>query len=202
MKKIAFFLILLLLLVGCSERELVFDRKYPNTSKIDSIRAQNTSNQALNDSEFSKLINSRKLPEQIDIGVESVDEGYGAWPLDYCWGATYEECAHIKPRDIFNTEQLGIQLPYVTFKANSKVTLTYFNLATYNKELPIPDDIEVYIFNKDLTLTPYPYRKENDYTYEFQTPSETIGSNMFMFKAIYKTNIGGVTYYPIHITNK
>ena len=202
MRKISFFLIPILLLVGCSERELVFDRKYPNTSKIDSIRAQNASNQASNDTEFANLISSRNRPEQLDIGVESLDVGYNTSPLVYCWSSTYEECEHLKPSDIFNTKQLGIHIPYITIKANSKVTLTYFNLATYNKQLPTPDDIEVYIFNKDLTLTPYPYRKENDYTYEFQTPSETIGSNMFMFKAIYKSQIGGVTYYPISITNR
>lgn len=200
MKKITF-LILCIFLVGCSERELKFDRVYPDTSNIDAIRAENQANQPNSDSAFFYLIDSNIKPERVDVGANTnIEAGYAAWPSVFCWAATYEECEHLKPNDSFNDDRYPIR--YFTIEANSKISITYYNLSTVNNKLPTPDDIEIYIFNRDLTLTPYPYKKINDYTWEFTLPSDSKTTTMFMFKAIYKTKIGGVTYYPIPITGK
>ena len=196
-----YLLLLLVILVGCSERELKFERTYPDTSRLDTIRAANKDvQQTTVDSEFAFLINSNTKPEQIDITVEGVDAGYASWPTNLCWSANYEECEDLKPIDVFSNTNFDV--PYKSFKTKSKIMLTYYNMATVYNQLPTPDEIEVYTIDRDLTLTPYPYRKINEYTYEFTTPSDTTTTHMFMFKAIYKTKVGGVTYYPIAITGK
>lgn len=193
------FLILLILLVGCSKHELEFERTYPDTSRIDALKAEKQAERQNNDSAFSYLIDSNIKPERVDVDA-NIDVGYAAWPSVFCWAATYEECEHLKPIDSFNDDRFPIR--YYTIEANSKITITYYHLSTVNNKLPTPDDIEIYIFNRDLTLTPYPYKKINDYTWEFTLSSESKTTTMFMFKAIYKTKIGGVTYYPIPITGK
>lgn len=199
------FLILLILLVGCSERELVFDRTYPDSSRYDVIKAKKQAQQAEQAEQAERqksasfLIASSFMPMGVNVFAEN-NRGYIAYPSNFCWKATYEECADLKFVDAFNDHVLRTNEVsyYLTFIANSKVTLSYINITSVNETMPMPDDIEIYIFNKDKTLTPYPSKKIDAYQYEIILPSEKTTYD-FVFKTIYKKQIGGVTYYPVII---
>ena len=193
---------LLFLLVGCSERELEFDRAYPDSSKYNMLKTKKEARQAAQAEEiarensgFTFLADSSFKPVVILI-----NQGHVIKPSNYCWKATYEECANLKYVEVFNDRILRIyNLNYFTFKANSKLTLSYNNISSIIKNMPIPDNLEIYTFNEDSTLTPYPSKKINENQYEITLPSEITTYN-FVFKTIYKTNIGGVSYYSLQIT--
>lgn len=182
MKKRYFLLILLIFLVGCKEQEADPVLEEPG-----------------NKGTFENLIGSNTAPVEMNISTEFGDMGYYALPKNFCWKATFEECAHVKAVDVFNNS--FEEVSHALLDINSKITLSFMDSATISKELPTPDDLEIYIFNDDSTLTPLPSKKLDEYQYEFNVPSNPATHNI-MFKAIYKTEIGGVTYYPFSITGK
>lgn len=81
------------------------------------------------------------------------------------------------------------------FKSNDK---NYFgSWPSHYFKTPLADDVELYILEKDGSLTPYPLSKLDKYNYAFYLPKE-INSYTFMIKAIFETYIGGIAYYPVN----
>ena len=211
MKKFYSFILISLcvIIAGCSERTLEFDRKYPNTSKIDELRIKKTEEllKGKVGTEFSHLLGSNVAPDSIKatylitMGENAeikVPDGFNTNPLQYCWKKTVEECNHLTPINIhINTSPLessGYRMSKAVLKPGERVSLNMFNIID---KTPLADNIELYILERDGSLTPHPISKLDKYNYAFDLPEDE-KSYIFMIKAIFETHIGGIAYYPVN----
>jgi len=197
---------LCVILAGCSERTLKFDREYPDTTNLDELRIKKGEEilKGKVGTEFSHLLGSNILPDLIEISYIitkndlKIRYKQNTRPLQYCWRKTVEECAHLTPINIhINSHNLELslnQMTKITLDRGHRITLNMFNA---NDETPLADDVELYILEKDGSLTPYPLSKLDKYNYAFYLPKE-INSYTFMIKAIFETYIGGIAYYPVN----
>ena len=210
MKK--FYLLMLIslsvILSGCSERSLTFDRKYPDTSKIEELRIKKSEEliKGKVGTEFSHLLGSNVAPDtikttyKITLNEEQVTYQYYTNPLQYCWRKTVEECNHLTPFNInIDTRPLEstmFVMTKVVLNGGHRISLNMFNI---EDKTPLADEIELYILERDGSLTPHNITKLDKYNYSFDLPHET-NNYIFMVKAIFKSNIGGIAYYPMNFS--
>lgn len=214
MKKFFFFVIVIIsLLTGCNEREIVFKRLYPDTSSLEKAREQRAAEikAAEENTAFGHLLNSRISPKQIHLTVKEpvlvpetgniafAKSEHRAFALQYCWRATFEECGHVKPINLHNDiGDLAYQDNYImTLFTVNKKTIVDMNIVPDEGMTPNPDRLEVYILEKSGDLTPYKTENFNSFT----VPNDS-NTYFFVLKGIYESHIGGVSYYMLKINVK
>ena len=199
---------LCVILSGCNERTLTFDRKYPDTTEIDELRSKKAEEiiKGKTGKVFSHLPGSNVAPDDIkltyyitvgDKAEIKAPRSLLTSPLQYCWRKTVEECNHLRPTNLhINIAPIEVSsyiLTKVTLKPGERVSLNMFNI---NDTTPLADYLELYILEKDGSLTPYPLSPLDKYNYAFDVPKEEY-SYIFIIKAIFETQIGGIAYYPV-----
>ena len=204
MKKIL--ILTLIFLMGCSVREPVYDRIFPDTSSLQKVRDERAAEikAAEENTEYAHLINSSIAPRDIIVTVKEYDKEtnsykvteYKAFALQICWRATLNECSHVKPINLHNdTGNLAVRDEFImtpfTVNRGTNISLT---IVPNEGLTPKPDRLEVYILEENGDLTPYPFDNNT-----FKLPND-VNSYFFVLKGIYEEHIGGISYYMLRIT--
>lgn len=203
MRKIVLFLILvvLIILTGCSERELTFDREYPNLAIVDEFREKRKLEieEEIKNAPY-RILETRPKPRRLLIYDATTDSYEYAHPSQYCWELNYLECdERMKPVHPYDSSEINLS-SMVIGRNSFEVTIENGRGAV----IPYPDRIEAYIYdqNKNLQLHQAFDSKSEGQPIEFilTLPSDT-GKKTYMlqFKVIYKGDIEGVSYHPFMI---
>lgn len=205
MKKIYQYLLLIVLLIltGCSERELTFDRIYPNLAKIDEFKEK----RQLEIEEEKKnapntIRETRPTPRSLLI-YEPIDNvAKYANVSQYCWDYYLDCDERMKPQHPYDIITSKYSLPALTLSA--KRTLEISVESGRGVVLPFPTRIEAYTYDYDKNL--HLYQTVDDDTegikmFNLTLPSEP-GLSMFLFKVFYKGEVQGISYHPFMIITK
>lgn len=206
MRKVKCLLIFVILLVlsGCSERELTFERTYPDTAYLDDKREKRKQEIEKEQKDIAAyIIDRNSAPRELLLTVKLEKEdtqdrhGYIARPIQYCWAITLEECERIQP--IHPNDDKRNTLGTLRIAANQKFSLSNF-LDIVPNPVPLPARIEAYIYdeNKNLYLHETVYGTTPGSEFLFTAPNP--GFYIFQFKAYYEGDVQGVSYHPHGIT--
>lgn len=192
------FLFAMIVLTGCSTRELEFDRVYPDMTELDIYRAQLEKIDELTSYEFAEQVISRNIqPRDFIFISQTNDYSTIVEAVQYCWGQSFRSC-----EDMRAVYPLGNPLDLITsisVEANGRVKVSPEPIIS---ELPYPTELQLYVYDIDRKIRVYD-KVLNDFsnTFEFTVPAEA-QSYVFMIKAIYSGKLHGVSYYPIKIDVK
>ena len=205
MTKVKCFIIFVILIVltGCSERELTFDRIYPNTANLDEMREKRKQEIKEEQKDVAAYIIERNLaPRELYLTLPD-DEDKGAYlakAMQYCWAITEEECVRIQPMHPYDDQVNQKYMPVIRIAANQKLYIRN-NLDLISNPIPFPARIEAYIYddNKNLQLHETVYGTTPGEPFVYTAPS-TSGLYMFQFKAYYEGEVEGISYHPYPIS--
>lgn len=194
-------LVVLLILTGCSVRELTFDRTYPDTSKLDEFRKER---QLEIEEEIRNLPNTimktKPKPRSITVSKPvdystrtTISEMAISNVTQYCWDYNYLDCERIIPIHPYDFPHYILDSLHV--KANTLVEI-YADRDRIN--LPFPFRIEVYVYDQNRNLNLYQTIESDSNTFELTTPSEQ-GIYMMLIKAYYDWEIDGISYHPVQM---
>lgn len=203
-----------IILTGCSQRELTFDRVYPNLAIVEDFREKR---QLEIEEEIKNgpqtILETRPQPRSLIIydprkknNTEKRQLGQKELPQvaqasQYCWELNYLECdERMKPVHPYDSSE--IDLPIIVLDRK------YFEVSidTYRGVIiPFPTRIEAYIYDQNKNLQLYqafePKAENQPFIFPLTLPSES-KSFIFQFKVYYTGDIQGVTYHPIMIFTK
>lgn len=194
MRKLITILFMILFLVSCSERELSFDREYPDTSKLDEVREK----RRLEIEEERKNLATYMMQKAIrprSLRLYADDEAKAeANAEEYCWNNEMSICEKLKPShpyDYFSDMQS------VRIRKNTKVTI---HIDPWDGPQPYPTKIELYTYNdeKELVFVNQLDQITDTGQYEFMLPNDEI-SYIYMFKTYVDTDIKGIGWHPVRI---
>lgn len=212
MKKIPQLLLLIvfIILTGCSQRELTFDRVYPDQAIVDEFREKRKLEMEEEIKNGPKTImETRPKPRSLIIydprkkPKENQDFNWKELPQvanasQYCWELNYLVCdERMKPVHPYDSSE--IELP--TLLLDRK----YFEVSIDTSRgviIPFPTLIEAYIYDQNKNLQLYqafePKTEGQSFIFPITLPSEH-KSFILQFKSYYKGDIQGVSYHPIMI---
>jgi len=198
MKWVSHFLILVgfLMLTGCSERELTFDRAYPDTSHLDELRK---SIQLKLEEEIKNLpanmtenkVSPRELHVSIPNGKFSILRAF-----QFCWAVTIEECESMQPKHPY--ENKNNDLFAENSNPNEVIRLTP-DLAPGT--VPFPVRIEGYYYDENNNLQFHEELIKVGDSFLLTAPAES-KSFIFQIKAYYEGDVEGISYHPFRIAVK
>lgn len=196
MKKISRYLLItiLLILAGCSERELTFDRSYPNTAILDELRDKR---QLEIEEEIKNapntIMETKPLPRSLLIFEPRTKSTAYAHPSQYCWDYNYLDCdARMHPKHPYDSDEIVLS----TLILNPNMRLEISVDIGRDVILPFPSQIEVYIYDQNRSLQLYHVvdNATDIKTFTINLPSE-LGNYTFLFKAFYKGETQGISYH-------
>lgn len=188
-------LLALLVLTGCSARELEFERTYPDTVRLDEYRAQIEKIYAISSNDITtKVIEQWIQPRDFLFTGETIDDSANVVASQYCWGKSFRDCEKMKA--VYPSEDTFGPILNIPVKANGIVKITP---DLVDSGLPYPPLLEVYVYDLNRKIIMYD-KLVNDGTsiFKFTAPAEA-QSYFFMIKAIYDGRLHGISYYPIRI---
>ena len=191
-------LLAMLILTGCSARELEFERTYPDTTRLDEYRAQIEKIYALSSNDITtKVIEQWIQPRDLLFTGQTLEDSANVGTSHYCWGKSFRDCEKIKA--VHPSEDPLMSILNISVKANGRVKITPDPI---DSGLPYPQVLEVYVYDSNRKIKMYE-KVLNDGTsiFEFTAPAEA-QSHIFMIKAIYAGKLYGISYYPIRINVK
>ena len=196
--KLVLILIMLIILTGCSARELEFERTYPDTTRLDEYRAQIEKIYAISETDITrKVIEQWIQPRDILFTGQTVDNSANVGASQYCWGESFRDCEKMKA--VHPDEDPLVSILNIPVKANGRVTVTPEPI---DSGLPYPQVLEVYVYDLNRNIKMYEKVLNNGTSiFEFTAPAEA-QSHIFMIKAIYAGKLYGISYYPIRIDVK
>ena len=212
-KYISLMILIVSLLTACNVREPVYERHYPDTSSLEIARVKRDAEIKLQEQNtvFDYLIDSSTPPKDIAITVtepksdldnEPTTSKYQAFALQYCWSKTYEECADIKPVNMYTYVDVGRDDRFVlTAITVAKASHVEFKALSDSGKTPKQDRFELYLLERNGEITPYPLNNINGNNYSFKLLDE-VNTYYFVVKAIFEEYIGGVSYYMLRIVTK
>ena len=171
-------LTVLLIITGCSQRELTFDRTFPDTTRIDEFREKRQFEMEEEIRNLPKMImENYAAPRNIEIVFRK-----NLLPLSanqYCWDLNNLDCERmtpVHPSDIrnFHIESLNAR----------KNELINVSVAQEPINFPTPTRIEVFIFDENRNLNLFQALDSTSNKFDFRAPTEP-GIYMFLFKVIY-----------------
>ena len=190
-------LLVMLILTGCSARELEFERTYPDTTRLDEYRAQIEKIYALSSNDITtKVIEEWIQPRDFLFSGQTIEDSAYVVASKYCWGTSFRDCEDMKAVHPSEDTQ---EILNISVKANELVKITPDSV---DSGLPYPQVLEVYVYNINRNIKMYE-KLVNDgtSTFEFTAPAEA-QNYIFMIKAIYAGKLHGISYYPISINVK
>ena len=188
--------LLFLLLTGCSERELTFDRVYPDTSHLDELREKR---QVEIKEEMKNLhvymTDNNVTPRVLYVSIPNRG-GYDIKSFQFCWAKTHQECEKLQPKHPY--EYKNDILLAVNLNPNEVLRLTP-DLAP--GIVPFPVRMEGYYYDENNNLQFYEELVNFDDSFLLTAPAES-KSYIFQFKAYYEGEVEGISYYPYRIAVK
>lgn len=179
-------------LVGCSARELEFDRHYPDTSKLEAMK-QAQENTKGSDEQIARFLQLKPKPRDFSM-LDSNKRGIMLYPTKYCWSTTITDCENYEPKHPY--EDQNNRLLGLTLKANSETIVT---INSEESDVPFPNVIEIYTYDIDKNLVLYDSVEMGTYDFKFTLPKES-GTHLFIFKALFtEEKIQGVAFYAAEI---
>lgn len=193
MKKVKYFIIFvgLLILTGCSERELTFDRVYPDTSRLEEARAKNK----LEVENLVVTLNEQNTPPRdLFLFRPNSSRAYIVIGTQFCWAIKSEECENMQPIHPNDKEAPNYTLEFLHIAANEEF---HIEVDTLNGPgvVPYPTRIEAYIYDKNNNLHLHEAIDNSGMHFVFTAPSKP-DSYTFLFKAYYEGNVKGISYHP------
>lgn len=194
MKIVRFYLLLIvfLILAGCSQRELTFDRKYPDTTKIDEFREKR---QFEIEEEMrnlpKKILETSARPRSLEIMTKKM-----LIPLDanqYCWDLNYLDCERMTPVHPSDIRNFNIHI--LNARTNELIEVS---VAEDPINFPTPVRIEVYLFDENRSLDLFQTLESTSNNFDFRVPTEP-GMYTFLFKVIYQSEIDGIAYHSLKV---
>ena len=187
MKKVKYFIIFvgLLVLTGCSVRELTFDRAYPDTSSLEEARAKNK----LEGENLVVTLNEQNTPPRsLYLFRPNGSTEYTVVGTQFCWAIKSEECESMQP--IYP----NYTLEFLRIAANKEF---YLGVDTLNgsEAVPYPTRIEAYIYDKSNNLHLHEAKDITGRHFVFTAPSIP-DSYTFLFKVYYEGDVEGISYHP------
>ena len=195
MKKLKYFIIFvgLLVLSGCSERALTFDRVYPDTSILDEVREKR---QLEIEEELKNLavymMKQSVPPRELQFTSYLDDMGYQGEATQFCWAVKLEECQTIQPIHPYDIKSPFYALNFVRVAANQNFDIG-INLA--DGPTPFPVRVEAYIYDENKNLQLYETIDKPGEIFGLTVPA-TPGFYTFMFKLYYEGIVEGISYHP------
>ena len=195
MKKFSLFLLLTLVLVltACSERELTFDRTYPNFAKVDEYREKRQLEIEEEIRNAAKtILETRPTPRSLIITGTTSKYAHAS---QYCWD-NYLECGS-RMNPVHPYDSTEIRLSTLTTTNNKlQISIETAREAT----LPYPTRIEAYIYDRSKNLNLYQSYdlKNNEDIFNVTLPEEP-SVYMFHFKTFYTGEVQGLSFHPIMI---
>jgi len=185
----------MLILTGCSERELEFERTYPDTTRLDEYRSQIEKIYALSTNDITtKVIEQWIQPRNLLFTGQTIDDLANVAASQFCWGKSFRDCE--KMRAVHPSEDPLVSVLNISVKANGQVKVTPDSI---DSGLPYPQVLEVYVYETNRSIKMYEkILNEGTSIFEFTAPAEA-QSYLFMIKAIYDGKLHGISYYPIRI---
>ena len=204
MKKVKYLIlfVVLLVLTGCSERVLTFDRTYPDTSRLEEARAKKQLELKLEieieeDNLASTLKKQNKRPRSLHFYSETDTNAYSVDVTQYCWANKLEECGNIQPIHPNDNTTPYYILYYLRVAPNEEISI---GVDSSNSAIvPNPARIEAYIYDENKNLHLYETIDKPGIISEITAPSNP-GLYIFQFIAYYEGDVEGVSYYPHGIT--
>lgn len=198
MKWINHFIIVVcfLLLSGCSERELTFDREYPDTSDLDELREKKQLQIKEEMKNLPVYMRENNVPPRNLLVSTPNSGGHDIRAFQFCWAVTIEECESSQPKHPF--EYKNNVLLAVNLNPNEILRLTP-NMAP--GIVPFPVRIEGYFYDENNNLQFHEELINTGDSFLFTAPSES-KSFIFQFKAYYEDNVKGISYHPYRIAVK
>lgn len=191
-------LLAMLIITGCSARELEFERTYPDMTKLNEYRMQIEKIYALSSNDITtKVIDEWIEPRDLLFTGETIEDSANVVVSQYCWGKTFRDCEKMKA--VHPDEDSLLSILNISVKPNGRVKVTPDPI---DSGLPYPQVLEVYVYDSNRKIKMYE-KVLNDGTsiFEFTAPTEA-QSYLFMIKAIYAGKLYGISYYPIRINVK
>lgn len=187
-------LLAMLILTGCSARELEFERPYPDTTRLDEYRAQITKIYALSSNDITtKVIEEWIQPRDFLFTGKTIDDSLNVGASQYCWGKSFRDCEKMKA--VHPSEDPVSSILTISVKANDVIK---FAPDPIDSGLPYPQVLEVYVY-EDRKIKMYQKLLNNGTSqFEFTAPAEA-QNYIFMIKAFYAGKLHGISYYPISI---
>ena len=205
------FLTVLLIITGCSQRELTFDRVYPDLTKVDEFREKrqleieeeiksgpNTIMETRPQPRSLIIYDPRKKKSNEEQQFDKKELPQGAHASQFCWEFNYLHCdERMKPVHPYDSTEIEL--------ASIVLDREYFEVSIDTSRgviIPFPTRIEAYIYDRNKNIQLYqafePKTEGQSFIFPVTLPSEP-KSFMFQFKVIYKGDIEGVSYHPIMI---
>ena len=183
-------LIVLLIITGCSQRELSFNRKYPDTTRIDEFREKRQFEIEEEIRNLPKMImENYSAPRNIEIVFRKTELLLSA--NQYCWELNYLDCERMTP--VHPSDIRNFHIQSLNARKNELINVS---VAQDPINFPTPARIEVYIFdeNRNLNL----FQSLDSTPIDFRAPTEP-GIYMFLFKVIYQWEIDGIAYHSLEV---
>ena len=198
MKWINRFIILVcfLLLTGCSERELTFDRVYPDTSHLDELRENIQLEIKEEMKNLSAYMTENNVPPRSLFFTIPNRGGYDIRAFQFCWAPILEECESMQPKHPY--ESKNNDLFAENSNPNEVIRLTP-DLAPGT--VPFPVRIEGYYYDENNNLQFHEELVNTGDSFLFTAPAES-KSFIFQFKAYYEGDVEGISYHPYRIAVK
>lgn len=196
MRKISYLLLaFFFILTGCSERELTFDRTFPNTAILDEFREirQLEIEEEIKNAP-NEIRETRPLPRSFLIYEPKTETSKYAHASQYCWDYNYLDCdERMKPKHPYDSDEIELQ----TLAFNPNTILDIYSEQGRGALLPYPSQVEVYIYDqeKNLQLVHTVDDLTEHNMFKYKLPSEQ-GVYFYQFKAYYKDEIQGISYHP------
>ena len=191
MKKITFILLLISLVVlsGCREREISFQREFLNVDFSTNLPEVTEETQATS---YTKLIGTNTQPRGISPHIIDARTGKAfvtVFPAyQFCWKPDTEVCA-APPR--FESSSWIHDLP-----AGSAFT---FHVSETESNLPFPKSVEIYLFDSFETMQLIEVHETEPYTYSFTSVNDTI-THQYLVKLIFEEpGLVGNAHYLLKI---
>ncbi len=191
--KLALFLAMLIL-TGCSARELEFERTYPDTTRLDEYRAQIEKIYAISSIDITtKVIEEWIQPRDFIFTGQTIEESVYVGASQYCWGKSFRDCEKMKA--IHPSKNSDSTILNITVKPNGFIKIAP---DSNNSVLPYPQVLEVYVYEDHKIKMYQKLLNKGTSLFEFTAPAET-KNHLFMIKAYYAGKLHGISYYPINI---
>ena len=197
MKKFKYFIIFvgLLVLTGCSERELTIDRVYPDTSSLEEAREKRQQELRIEKEVdlLSTLKKDNKRPRSLGISSPNDNTGYTVEAGPHCWANKLEECERMQPIHPNDNSAPFYALYYLRVAQNEKIVLGVDQ--TGPMHVPFPARVEAYIYDENKNLHLHEALDNPEKNFYITAPSN-LGSYIFQFKLYYEGDVEGISYHP------